>query len=97
MGLAKHWQHEQDELTDFVDALIMGHLNDPEDFDYAHRYDSVPREINSRMVRDIRTGRFIAKVEGTDYHWNDDTIVFADDGGWHKPMVITATAGKAVL
>ena len=96
MGSAKHWQEEQDALDEFVDALYMGHLNDPEDFYYTPRYESIPCEENARVVRDARTGRFSAKVEGTDYHWNENTIVFADDSGWHKPMVITTTTGKAI-
>lgn len=95
MGLWKNKQLEQDELDAFVDALYMGRLNDPEDFDYEHGYESIPREFNERTIRDPRTGRFVAKATGIDYHWNENTIVFADDSNWQKPMVIKTTARKA--
>lgn len=97
MGLHKTKQLEQDELDAFVDALYMGFLNDPDDVCYNHRYDSIYRTDSARLMRDDRTGRFVGKVDGQDWHWNDSTIVFApEDSGWMKPMVITTTAEKAV-
>ena len=95
MGFHSEKQLEQDELDAFVNALYMGHT-DPDDLNYTPSYGNIPWEMNARTVRDKRTGRYLAKVEGIDYHWNESTIVFADDGGFHKPMVITTTAEKAV-
>ena len=93
MGYHKNQQLEQDELDDFVHALEMGHLNDPTDFDYAHRYDSIPCHYNVRMSRHPYNGRFIGMSEGFDYIWNDNTTVFHD--GFNKPMVIKAAVVKA--
>lgn len=93
MGLHKNIQLEQDELNAFVDAIHRGFLNDPEDVCYNHCYDSIYREAATRFMRDERTGRFIGKVDGQDWHWNDSTIVFApDDDLWLKPVVIKEAA-----
>lgn len=98
MGFAKTFQLEQDELDSFVDALHMGHLNDPEDFYYDARYDDIPWAENKRMMRDDRTGQFTYLADGIDYYWNDETIVFAPEGGcWQRPMVIKQAANANAI
>ena len=97
MGMVKAALIEQDELDAFVDALHMGHLNDPTEFYYDTRYDDIPWTENIRMMRDERTGKFTSLSFGIDYQWNDTTIVFAPDMGGQKPMVIKTAANTNAM
>jgi hypothetical protein len=86
MGYHSERQIEQDELEAFCYWLESGGWDEDSSLE-THIYDHVSQRCNERMYRDRRTHRFLAKVSGTDYLWNNETIVFYPDGGGHTNVI----------
>ena len=86
MGYHKQRQIEQDELDAFCHWLESGGWDEDSSLE-THIYDNVPQRCNKRMYREKFTNRFLAKEHGTDYLWNNETIVFYPDGGGHPNVI----------
>ena len=94
MGYHKQRQIEQDELDGFCQWLYSCGWDEDTSLD-SHIYDHLPCTYNIRNYRDRFTHRFQGKQGGTDYLWNDDTIVFAPDSGWYPNVIKLKTKDAA--
>ena len=86
MGFMKQIQIAQDELDSFCHWLYSGGWDDDTSID-SHIYDHIPQRQSERMYRDRFTHRFQGKETGTDYLWDDNTIVFHPDNGFFPNII----------
>lgn len=93
MGYHKNKQLEQDALEDFC-WWAQGMIKTFDRPDYP----KTPHDFVERLYRNPKTGRFMGKTYGIDWHYDKDTIVFApDDYPYGECMVIKAANTDAIV